>query len=1316
MNNNQYIQGKSYLLPVKEVISENKKVYYVVIAAGREYALPLYDFQKEDDRPEKISCLVKEVRNGQPVFVQDTLPLIARLYKEGETYSFWVKADLTLQPGGYYEVADRYGFVFRIPSNGSERLQNHQRVECKVRSAKEGRITLGLEKEVPKIRVIPFVRLEELLTALRVDERLQAWLVKSFQRSRLLKATREAYTIGNNGEWVFTAIKELDESMEQWAAYRKRGNLLLLELFSRTCIYLLEDSDTLTYCDTEERRRYQELISEAVHHATVFQEATKMVRNNQHWRQTDLLLEKLSKSGFLYDPDRRLKVLMCIFSLDKQVMESKLQAIFEVILTGDKKNWLQEPFRSAFIGMLDLFVQQNRNRIDRLADTETEENKQDLKKLIAALAIQLLMMTEKDNYDRQLNRAMLYRYLTYVKGCKEEVLYEKAFRCLTDAEQSAMEFNWGEVSELTLLAIKASSVMPTDKGLHRSIAQSYVGSYARLQIVDGNIEIRPLGTQGKQVPVLPNGLLPWHNIQIYQKSPVSPISAEESDLTRLQRFWHEVELGVMNETTTAPIMPKNRKMRPEEGDEVTIRIKCQDPEEPDHFIFEIDDPNYFGEGRLTARNIVKYGLELDESAFKDEKNRPLLLKARVLSTDNLGGLNFIITELMNEFVRDCISINDETLCLVTDIYFNNYLCVSENGYSLIVPRTDEEDEIAPGSYIVAEIANIRTNGTVEGAFVRHSTTGFSRREAFENLIYSYAEGKAYEPVQETVGQEQPEVMMDEEYVKELIHIIDRTAVTNTNYVVTYNYLAFARILSLLAMDKTNAVYFRNRMDLLRMLQFFAVNGQVDQDKLWNLVQNGGIIINNYPLLQSKLMELQTIACMDDEEKSPQIWKRMTETDNEHLFRLCRLVLSYNHLKGFGLHTEREAIRKKINEELNLPYIESEAAYFGMEDLHREFKTSIVYPADNGMQPNLEVQTHEILQVICGFLNAEGGTLFLGVNNEGVAAGIDNDIDYLGGKDKLDLYIRNAIAHKLGLYANGRIRVIHPDAGGKYIYGLKIEPSPYPIELDGICYQRQGSSTWPLLGDNLELFRSRRQQEVEKLSFPNAVSDTHAIRNEFQPETDSEGSPEKQTPATVKSAKAPNVVTEIATSVIRENPIHNWEDNYGVDTRCYLHFMPGSEYMITHDECWEETELSLRIGYEDEYIVVVYESGNTLRIPVTQIIDKKEHAKYKRAKETVVFACPARKDEMLLTEVKDLNGRNIFRLDDILNLREGVFSDRGEQLSTVEHGEVVRCDVLPLQHKEHLRKIHNMRITQLGNCLESNWGQDMHNYLKKLLQF
>lgn len=505
-----YKLGQSYLLPVKEVITENKRTFYKVEANGKEHNILLFDFQKDDEKPEEIACIVKELREGEPLFVQDTQPLLMRLYKENEVYPFWVKTDCSHLPNPYYEIADWHHFTFKLPAFGIDKLYLHQRIECRVKEIISGRINFELIKREARTYSLPYLTIEEVLSEVETDGKMIEWFKRQFQKSKIFREIRELYETGNE-EWVMMTIDLLDRNMNTWVTSRRNGNRYLLERFKMVCIYLLEDSDVLLYCSDTERSRYQIMLSDAAQHADIFLEAIDTVKRNEQIIKTDILLTKLNKSGFLYDPDRRLKVLMCLFSLDKELMEAKVLNIFDIIIKGNKDNWMREPFRSAFISMLELFINQSRNKIDRLAAITTEQEHTDLKKLIAALAIQLLLMNEKDNIDRQLIRAMFYRYLTYVKGSKNDVLFEKAFRCLTEVEQSKLEFNWNEISDLTMLAIRTSSILPQTQG-KSTFMQSFNGKNSKLQVYDGKIELHPIDTKGKQVAVLPEQMLPWHNI------------------------------------------------------------------------------------------------------------------------------------------------------------------------------------------------------------------------------------------------------------------------------------------------------------------------------------------------------------------------------------------------------------------------------------------------------------------------------------------------------------------------------------------------------------------------------------------------------------------------------------------------------------------------------------------------------------------------------------------------------------------------------------------------------------------------------------
>ena len=57
MSETRFKKDEIYLLPVKEIRTENTRSFYIVEADGMEYAIPLFAFQKNDPTPEQLSSL-----------------------------------------------------------------------------------------------------------------------------------------------------------------------------------------------------------------------------------------------------------------------------------------------------------------------------------------------------------------------------------------------------------------------------------------------------------------------------------------------------------------------------------------------------------------------------------------------------------------------------------------------------------------------------------------------------------------------------------------------------------------------------------------------------------------------------------------------------------------------------------------------------------------------------------------------------------------------------------------------------------------------------------------------------------------------------------------------------------------------------------------------------------------------------------------------------------------------------------------------------------------------------------------------------------
>jgi ATP-dependent DNA helicase RecG len=101
---------------------------------------------------------------------------------------------------------------------------------------------------------------------------------------------------------------------------------------------------------------------------------------------------------------------------------------------------------------------------------------------------------------------------------------------------------------------------------------------------------------------------------------------------------------------------------------------------------------------------------------------------------------------------------------------------------------------------------------------------------------------------------------------------------------------------------------------------------------------------------------------------------------------------------------------------------------------------------------------EYLKWVCGFANAQGGTIFIGKDDNGNISGID---DYKKLMDEIPNKIRNA----MGITAEVNLH----EETGKHFIEIVILPYSVPISLRGRYYYRSGSTKQELTGASLNEF-------------------------------------------------------------------------------------------------------------------------------------------------------------------------------------------------------------------------------------------------------
>lgn len=150
-----------------------------------------------------------------------------------------------------------------------------------------------------------------------------------------------------------------------------------------------------------------------------------------------------------------------------------------------------------------------------------------------------------------------------------------------------------------------------------------------------------------------------------------------------------------------------------------------------------------------------------------------------------------------------------------------------------------------------------------------------------------------------------------------------------------------------------------------------------------------------------------------------------------------------------------------------------------ESKYVEFKSSLRYDyRQKSTNKELELV---ILKSIVGFMNAKGGKLIIGVDDDRNILGLENDYISLRQKNKdgFELKIFQLITEYIGSQASFKTNVSFYKFDGKEICLIDVEQSFSPIYLskgksEPVFYVRRGNSTYPLsIKDAVEYIQEQK---------------------------------------------------------------------------------------------------------------------------------------------------------------------------------------------------------------------------------------------------
>jgi len=146
----------------------------------------------------------------------------------------------------------------------------------------------------------------------------------------------------------------------------------------------------------------------------------------------------------------------------------------------------------------------------------------------------------------------------------------------------------------------------------------------------------------------------------------------------------------------------------------------------------------------------------------------------------------------------------------------------------------------------------------------------------------------------------------------------------------------------------------------------------------------------------------------------------------------------------------------------------------------EFKTTARWNTHTGGRDDrMELA---VAKTVAGFLNGQGGTLVIGVDDSGHAMGLENDLSLMKqpDHDRFELWLSDHLERTLGKPALAYVSMRFAPTNGTHIAVVEVRPSDQPVFLDepkgnrtADFYVRMGNSTRRLLTDEFATYRQSR---------------------------------------------------------------------------------------------------------------------------------------------------------------------------------------------------------------------------------------------------
>lgn len=386
------------------------------------------------------------------------------------------------------------------------------------------------------------------------------------------------------------------------------------------------------------------------------------------------------------------------------------------------------------------------------------------------------------------------------------------------------------------------------------------------------------------------------------------------------------------------------------------------------------------------------------------------------------------------------------LCIYIGDSPNGMVWMSDIGIAIYTSRTEG---FVLGNFAEVEVDRVDVNGIVHGINPGLVNESFDMAEAMEDCVWNFKLPDEEIPQHQNEAEGEP---LDPHLLQLLVRHLFTLQRRQTSIAERCRTLAVARIMAAMVGDTEAMGYMSFVAKYLSGISAFLA-GDMTTLKGMTLQKPQGC--TNSELLLQRQGTIQLLQKWGETDQSSDAFLHDAADDFREMMpdlsKMARLIRTSNELKslvsGSSVNVLKQEIFRLLHLEDEQNLLESnDNIYLGIESTTSEFKESIVFPPGNQMQPDCKTQQFNVMKGVCAFLNSKtGGTLYLGVTDEGAVRGIQYDMDYLKVKN-VDTFMRVCVQDVIAqLMGKDVLPYIQLSLGyDNRVVIIKVEPFPYGL--------------------------------------------------------------------------------------------------------------------------------------------------------------------------------------------------------------------------------------------------------------------------------